>query len=131
LRAVCAGAAMLAIAGTCTDATGPLPDNSERFEPPLVYRIWWQQVETCAGRLAPFETVSWYIVRTTDYGFEYRGQYVVGVWTSPGNRILLAEHFVNKPMVVRHEMLHAVLRSGSHPEEYFGERCRSWVDQSY
>ena len=49
------------------------------------------------------------------------------VWYSDGNRIVLVKQAVTWNIGVRHEMLHALLRVGTHPREYFLDRCRGVV----
>jgi hypothetical protein len=131
LRSVLAGALALLAGSSCDVPTAPLPDNAELIEPLPEYREWWEEIERCSGRRGVFEAVSWYVVRTPEPGFDFGGRYVAAVWTTPGNRILLAEHYVDKPLIVRHEMLHAVLHTGGHPTIYYEERCGDLVDQSY
>lgn len=115
---------------SCTMPTGPLPDGAERIEPPLIFRVWWQQVESCAGRSESFRAVTWYRVPVQhELGFPHRGRLVTGLWAARGNRILLSDHVLESPPIVRHEMLHAILRSGDHPTHYFVVRCGDWVAQ--
>lgn len=121
----------LALAASCDYPTAPLPDSAESCAPSAEYRVWWNEFEQCAGRSASFAAVRWYVVRTRETGFMFAGRYVAAVWTSPGNRIVLAEHYLDKPDIVRHEMLHAILHTGGHPEAYFADRCGELVDQSY
>ena len=57
-----------------------------------------------------------------------------GHW-EPGHRIYVAEDFAMNEMVVRHEMLHALLQRGSHPAGIFVEACHVasaavWRDSS-
>lgn len=43
--------------------------------------------------------------------------------SSEGVRIIVAGDFLNQEMVIRHEMLHALLEVAEHPTAYFVERC--------
>jgi hypothetical protein len=58
----------------------------------------------------------------------------VGMWVKEGGReiIVIAGNYQNHEMVVRHEMLHSLLRGHGHPTDYFVERCHltweSWSD---
>jgi hypothetical protein len=49
----------------------------------------------------------------------------VGVWShsSAGVRIVVAGDYVASELVIRHEMLHALLDQEGHPPEYFESRC--------
>jgi hypothetical protein len=92
---------------------------------PAAYRAWWARTERCAGRVAPLERIEWYVVPGAE-SFETAVGPRVGMWSqsAEGMRIVIAEHYLHHEMVVRHEMLHALLRQGDHPGEYFESRCR-------
>jgi hypothetical protein len=47
------------------------------------------------------------------------------MWNREGriNRIVIAGNYLNHEMVVRHEMLHALLQREGHPTDYFVDRC--------
>lgn len=112
----------------CTLPTAPLPDGAQQITPPLSYAVWWQQVESCAERSGSYRAVTWYSVPAIqDQGFVHRGRLVTGVWLAHRNRILLSDFALQSPRIVRHEMLHAILRTGSHPPDYFFRRCGDWV----
>lgn len=49
------------------------------------------------------------------------------IWYSEGNRIVMVQQEATWNIGVRHEMLHALLHVGTHPREYFLERCRGVV----
>lgn len=129
-RTLLAGLVALTPAIGCESPIAPLPDEAEQFVPPAAYRVWWNEIEQCAGRSASFAAVDWYVVRTSATGFIFDGRYVAAVWTTAGNRIVMAEHYLDKPHIVRHEMLHAILHTGAHPGADFAERCGALVDQS-
>ena len=88
--------------------------------PPL-FRGWWEVVESCSGRTGAFEAVDWY--STASGTLSSRGENAVGVWFPDGNRIVVARSWMDHGPLVRHEMLHAILQSGSHPAEFFERRC--------
>ncbi|HEX6533579.1 MAG TPA: hypothetical protein VF041_03225 [Gemmatimonadaceae bacterium] len=46
-----------------------------------------------------------------------------GYWSPVGNRIVLAERAMMAGPLVRHEMLHALVRLPGHPRNEFLERC--------
>ena len=91
-----------------------------------LWRQLWRDVEACSGVKGSYAAVSWYVVPGGS-SFLWQGQEVAGLWTSSGNRIVLAELSVARYDVVRHEMLHAVLEVDGHPAEYFVERCGAWI----
>lgn len=128
--------ALLVTLAACEAALGPaeLPPAAQLVAPPEAYREWWSRTEACAGRSGDFERVQWYVVPgvqtfATDAGEK------VGLWThsSEGVRIIIAGDYAGNELVVRHEMLHALLDREGHPREYFQQRCGltwdSWSQQ--
>lgn len=110
----------------CDLITAPLPPNAMRFAPPAVYARWWAMTEECSGRSGDLGAVDWY--RVPGSQFIHGGQPVGGYWTSYSNRIVLAEEGIEEGDIVRHEMLHALLRVGGHPRSQFLGSCASLVD---
>jgi len=109
----------------CDLITAPLPPNAQPFAPPAVYARWWAMTEACSGRSGDLGAVRWYSVRGSR--FIFRGQAVAGYWNSSTNRIVLAEDIVEEGDMVRHEMLHALLRRPVHPRSQFLGSCASLV----
>ena len=95
---------------------------------PVVYDAWWQMVEACSRLRGDLASVSWYSVPAGDgQGFEVGGRVYTGYWYEGGNRIaVVAEREFEGPLV-RHEMLHALLRRGDHPRDAFVEHCGAVV----
>lgn len=100
-----------------------LPANAERFAPPAVYERWWAMTEACSGRSGDLGGVRWY--RVPGSRFIYRGQPAAGYTSRYTNRIVLAEQGIERGAIVRHEMLHALLRRGGHPRSQFLGACAS------
>ena len=117
---------LLLAALSCSDAVAPLPlpDGAVRFTPDPIYREWWAQVEDCAGSTGDFDAVEWYVV-PGDRAFYAPGldRKVLGYWDPGSNRIVVLEWVPSASALVRHEMLHAILRETGHPAEYFERRC--------
>jgi hypothetical protein len=91
-----------------------------RFDPPPSYREMWARAEACSGRRGNFERIRWWVVpgvETFEYGTEQ--PYADGLWDSDGD-ITLAGGVLSHPMVVRHEMLHALGFGVDHPAVPFG-----------
>lgn len=103
----------------------PLPAGARQIIAPDEYQAWWYATEACAGRSAHLEQVEWYIVPEAE-SFETADGPKVGLWThsSEGVRIVIAGNWADNELVVRHEMLHALLDREGHPAEYFEDRCR-------
>jgi len=101
-----------------------LPPGAVQISPPAVYQEWAQRTRSCSGLDGNLSTVQFYVVPgvqtfSTDDGAK------VGLWSREGkaNRIVIAGNYENHEMVVRHEMLHALLQREGHPADYFVTRC--------
>jgi hypothetical protein len=105
--------------------TTPLPPNSDPLEPPAVYARWWAMTEACSGRSGDLAAVRWY--RAPGREFAFHGRPAGGFWSPRGNRIVLTEALVEHGASVRHEMLHALLRTGGHPRSQFLGACAPLV----
>jgi len=111
----------------CSDLFEPdFPPFAVEAQPPLQYRVWWEVVESCSGRTAPFSAVSWYRAPIGS-GLQVKGESAAGVWFESGNRIVIADGWKDSGPLVRHEMLHAILHTGSHPREQFRGSCTDEV----
>jgi hypothetical protein len=116
-------AACLAAVVGCGSATDPLPRGAVSLDVPAIYSVWWDEIEGCSGETADFAAVTWYYV-PGEGGFQAGASAdVVGVWQPMRNSITLAEWVIDNPLVVRHEMLHAILRRTDHPPKYFVDAC--------
>jgi len=107
----------------CADVVGP-PSGAVRFTPSVRYRGWWALVEACSGRRADFDAVHWYVL-PNEASFQLEGQTVNGAFFPAGNEIVLGDGEQLDGLLVRHEMLHALLprNTPGHPREYFLGRC--------
>lgn len=107
-----------------TDAL-PLPAGAVPLAAPAQYKEWWSRTERCAGMSGDFAAVQWYVVPGAET-FTVSGQPRVGLRIQEGGtiRVILAGQWSADEMVVRHEMLHAILRREGHPQEYFVDRCQ-------
>jgi len=104
-----------------TDA--PLDPRAELMSPPSVYTRWWGMVEACSGLRGSFESVKWYQVPNSDV-VTLGSDLVGGYWAPPRNRIVLAGNAKFNGSLVRHEMLHALVRQTSgHSRIYFVGKC--------
>ncbi len=97
-------------------------------EPPAVYRAWWAKTEACSGLTGNFDRVEWMIV--PGESFACSSGECVGHW-DPGHKIYIASDWTHHEMVVRHEMLHDLMRRSGHPSPPFGNGCpltwESWA----
>jgi hypothetical protein len=119
--------ALVPLFSACTVTAPQLPPGAERFEPPAIYAQWWALTEQCSGRSGNLADVTWYRVRAGNEIPLGDGSWVNGTWEAAGNRIVLAGDSQRFGNFVRHEMLHALLRTGGHPRTEFIARCGGTV----
>lgn len=119
--------ALTACADIFAPGQQPLVDNAEPFEPPAIYWTWWKETEACSGKSRRMGPIDWYYVPGALL-FRYDTMTrLAGLYQSP-NRITLSDGARDIPTIVRHEILHALLRVANHPREYFGVKCKGLVD---
>ncbi|HUQ48443.1 MAG TPA: hypothetical protein VM053_09400 [Gemmatimonadaceae bacterium] len=102
-----------------------LPSTAHAFSPPLVYDKWWKMVESCSGVTRPLADVTWFGVSGSS--FQLQKELVTGYWSAGSNRVVLADSSRLDGAVVRHEMLHALVRQPGHPRSAFLEKCAGLV----
>ncbi len=117
ISAWCLGAGLVA----CRDAVGP-PSDAVSFAAPVRYRTWWALTEACSGVTGDFDAVRWYVLPAGS-SFPLEGQSVNAAWFGDGNKIVFGAGQQFASDLVRHEMLHALLRSGDHPRGQFLDQC--------
>jgi hypothetical protein len=99
-----------------------MPGGSARFEPPPVYRVWWEMTKACSGRSGKMSDIEWYVVPGAT-SLRVDGGDVAAYWSPEHNTIVLAGESQMDGGIVRHEMLHALLFGGGHPRALFLETC--------
>lgn len=102
-----------------------LPRSAKPFSPPAVYARWWSEVEQCSGASGDLSGVSWYEAPINDIHPD--GRPAGGYWNSYDNRIVIASEYRLRGILVRHEMLHALVRGSGHPREQFLGNCAGLV----
>jgi hypothetical protein len=128
-------AVSLVVASGCsaTEPTSATPPGAVPITAPPAYAEWFAQTESCSGLRGPSSQIQWYVVPGVET-FETDAGPKVGMWVKEGEQevIVIAGNYQNHEMVVRHEMLHSLLRGHGHPTDYFVERCHltweSWPD---
>ena len=122
-------APVVTLALACTRVTEPLPEIGATVITPLPqYALWWSLAETCSGLKRDFSEIRW----LSDPSSAVRTQAgsadtVVGEWFDATSSIVLARDYLANAAVVRHEMLHALLRSSGHPAVPFRDGCAGYV----
>jgi hypothetical protein len=118
LARIAPAAAAVTLLG-CAYLTDPLPDRATRFDPPAAYTLWWNLTTACAGVNRPMSSVKFYTVPSESD----LGPNVTGKWYESGNRIVLVSRYRMEGALVRHEMLHSLVRVGGHERRHFLEKC--------
>lgn len=137
MRAACAG--LLLVVAPCmkpaplrmAQPSAELPDGAIPYHDSSgSYERWWNDVQRCVGKRAayPFSFINFYIVLTSGHrGLGVDGPYVIAGYAYPAySSIVMASPWVLDSGIVRHEMLHLVANSSSHPARYFQRQC-AWA----
>jgi hypothetical protein len=124
--------AAIAVTGVgCSDPFTFTPQSEVRqsvpFDAPEYYAQWWRDTEACSGLTGDMSRIRWYVVPNSS-SFDYRGASYAGYWWETHD-IVLAGRAVDQQGVVRHEMLHDLLATGDHPDEYFKVKCAGVVNE--
>jgi hypothetical protein len=101
-----------------------LPVGALAIATPAAYLEWNQRTEQCSGLADDVSAIQFYVVPGVDT-FPTEAGPKVGLWQREAgvNRIVIAGNYAEHEMVVRHEMLHALLQREGHPTSYFVDRC--------
>jgi|SRR5687767_3269442 len=108
----------------CRTIDGPgepleFSDGIEYFEEGL-FRPLWDELETCSKLNGNLRSVSFYYVSRETLPTALPGVRTVGMYFPRSNRIFIVSAELHNPKVIRHEMMHALLRDNSgHPPQYF------------
>ena len=108
------------------------PDGDAPMTAPPEYREWFSATEACSGRTGNFDRIVWHVVEGES--FDCPSGRCVGRWND-NHHIYIASAYQRNELVVRHEMLHALLQTGAHPTNQFVEAChlastRVWRDST-
>jgi hypothetical protein len=101
----------------------PLPEGATQFAAPAVYAHWWAMVEQCSGLTGSLGAVSWYSTPEQLWNPNNSTDPVEGYWSLASNRVVLNSNDTIDGPTVRHEMLHALTRSGAHSRSAFLTHC--------
>jgi hypothetical protein len=129
LLRIAASAAILAgLVVSCGDniVDPELPHLAKQFTPPSFYTTWWEMTKSCSGASGSLDEVTWYEV-PAGVPLELDGKPVSAYWSAGSNRIVVSSDVREDGQVIRHEMLHALLRDKGHFRGDFLERCAGYV----
>jgi hypothetical protein len=98
--------------------------DAEQLSNDSMLRPLWNALQACSGRHRSFDAVDFFYVPHnalyTKDGIRALGQFFSGT-----NRIYVIEAKRNDPAVLRHEMMHALIRDiAGHPPEFFSATGR-------
>lgn len=98
----------------------PLMTKEQPFIPLPVYREWYAELEACTGIKGDFDVIRFFTAESITEGGEPRG----GYWTPP-HKITLQDNMVEPVFawLIKHELMHDLIQSGSHPSTYFKGVC--------
>jgi hypothetical protein len=88
-----------------------------------LYQEWWRKTEQCSGLRGDMSQVTFYAVDSPSGAISLGKEVAHGWWIREGNRIYLPANALGEEWLVRHEMLHALIRRGSHPNDMFVKAC--------
>lgn len=118
------------LALACSDMVNPVVARTDarQMAPLPRYSVWWEMAKSCSGVNRDVASVTFYSDPNTQARVdESANDIVVGEWNSASNSIVLLDSYVTNPTVVRHEMVHALLRAGGHPAPTFRDDCSGIV----
>jgi hypothetical protein len=81
--------------------------------------VLWEELLACSGLTGNFGGVTWFRATSITVG----GTVYAGFWFEDWNRIVIGDDYINNDRVVKHEMMHALLDLGGHPQGYFNGPC--------
>lgn len=124
--ALCAVGAALVGCGVGPDPDG-LPGGTIRrsFPAPFEYVDWWDEISACSGESGDLNDVRFFVVvqplLLLGNAFPCgNGLICNGLWEAPHD-ITLAPGYIDNETLVKHEMLHDLVRTKGHPPVF--EEC--------
>ena len=127
---------ILALPGAgCAMVGKPLPFGAVPMLAPAVFREWYARTQECSGLHGAFANLQWFVIPGVS-SFRTHDGPAVGMWKKGHGvgSIFLAGNFVDRELVVRHEMLHSLIGRSGHPAELFIDRCHltweTWAAES-
>lgn len=80
----------------------------------------WYEVQLCSGLRGDLGDVHFFLAVD---GIQKDGVTLGGYWRRAGNEIYLIPPYHEDSKTIKHEMMHALLQRGDHPDEYFNGVC--------
>ena len=102
------------------DAPLEYPDGVRYFEDPEFFR-WWGELKTCSKLSGDLDQIVFFHVPVKTLASSLHGIRTLGQYFPETQRIFVIDDERTNPAVIRHEMMHALLKDESgHPPKYFG-----------
>ncbi|MFL5553929.1 MAG: hypothetical protein ACJ770_14110 [Gemmatimonadaceae bacterium] len=96
------------------------PGGVEYYQRPE-FPQWWADLQTCSGITRDIHAVHFFHVASATLPGVLHGIRTLGVYFPNTDRIFVIDAEKTNPAVIRHEMMHALLKDESgHPPKYFG-----------
>jgi hypothetical protein len=108
----------------CDPIIGPeytRPPDATPVEPLPIYETWFSETEACTGETGDFTSVRWFEVPGDRWWDAVRQQYAIGTWR-PAHDIFITTAHLGDEHVVKHEIIHELLRGGATDDPRF-ENC--------
>ncbi len=116
--------ALLAVAGGCSSPTAPVGSDITRLDAPGIYRTWYSQIEACSGLKGNYDALTLQGAKSIAVGSDSYS----GYWTPPHTITIRVEtDWLYDETLVKHEFMHDLLQSGTHPSQYFNGICGNLI----
>ena len=100
-----------------------VPPDAESYDPPSSYPAMWDSAVACTQlHTRRFEELHFFVV-PGEHSFWSHGEWAAGTTDGQGN-ITFAGDYMYHPMIVKHEMIHA-LGIDNHPTVPFADPCHA------
>jgi hypothetical protein len=128
VRLFLCGLLFAVLAMACVHSSVPAEENGDewhlygvqRLHVPNSYHTMWESVQECSGREVPIISIRFFVADSMLN--PYRGQRAVGLFYPHTRSIYLQRGLEEDPVLVRHEMLHALGFEHNDPEMIFCAR---------
>ena len=90
------------------------PEDATRFEPPAIYREWYDLTAACVGIAGRFEDLEWYVLAEAWLSGD-GSRTIDGQWFKPHSVYVSVTHQYDQRLI-RGEMIHDLIQGGGdHP----------------
>jgi hypothetical protein len=97
------------------------------FDAPWQYRQWWAEDEKCSGLKGDFDHWNFAAVNASAFRVNHSDMLFIGYTWSDTHTIYLVAPFKMNPLLVKHEMIHALMDENNmpagHPDSLFNRKC--------